>query len=101
MRPHNNGHKTDFANCNPAKNSAATTLADRNSSVGPSMDPGYTPDDGMPNRLRKEMRRLLQLESLVHAQVEKVIDVVVAEGQAAEKVGLRQGVQRKAGGRQQ
>ena len=49
------------------------------------MDPGYTPDDGLPNRLRREMRRLLHLDSLVHAQVEKVVDVVVAEGQAAEK----------------
>ena len=55
MRPHNNGHKTDFAKCNPAKNSTAATLADQSSSVGLSMDPGYMPDDGMPNRLHKEM----------------------------------------------
>ena len=49
------------------------------------MDPGYTPDDGLPGRLRKEMRLLLHLDSIVHAQVEKVIDVAVTEWQAAEK----------------
>jgi hypothetical protein len=49
------------------------------------MDPGYTPEDGLPDRLRKEMRLLLHLDSIVHSQVEKVIDVAVTEWQAAEK----------------
>ena len=51
---------------------------------GPSMDPGYTPDDELPDRLRKEMRLLLHLESRVSAQVERVIDVAVKEWQAVE-----------------
>ena len=48
---------------------------------GPSMDPGYTPDDELPVRLRQEMGLLLHLESRVSKQVERVIDVAVKEWQ--------------------
>jgi hypothetical protein len=48
------------------------------------MDPGYTPDDELPVRLRQEMGLLLHLESRVSKQVERVIDVAVKEWQAVE-----------------
>ena len=49
------------------------------------MDPGYPPDNGLPDRLRNEMRLLLHLDSLVHAQVQKVIDIAVSVWQGVEK----------------
>ena len=52
---------------------------------GPSMDPGYTPYDDLPKNLREEMQLLQHYESIVSAQVSRVVDVAAAEWLAAEK----------------
>ena len=51
----------------------------------PSMDPGYPPDNALPDILRNEMQLLLHLDSLRHAQVQKVIGIAVSVWQGIEK----------------
>ena len=52
---------------------------------GPSMDLGYAPYDDLPKNLREEMQLLQHYESIVSAQVSRVVDVAAAEWLAAEK----------------
>ena len=52
---------------------------------GLSMDPGYTPYDDLPKNLREEMQLLQHYESIVSAQVSRVVDVAAAEWLAVEE----------------
>ena len=85
MRPHNHEAQNRFCEGAPC----VILGGDNPCRIGtaaydPSMDPGYPPDNALPDILRNEMQLLLHLDSLRHAQVQKVIDVAVAVWQGAE-----------------